>query len=170
MAYGFALNKGYHGIITMDGNGKDSIDSIKNFIAKLNQGYDYVQASRFIKGGKSVNLPLSRWFSIRFIHAPILSLAAFHWYSDTTQGFRAYSARYLLDPRVKPFRKIFKKYELLAYLTVRATQLNFKVCEVATTRIYPKKESVPTKIHGFSSHFDLIITLMRTLFRSYHPK
>lgn len=115
-AYAYALEEKYDGIITIDGNGKDSVDTIPAFVAALDEGIDYAQASRFIAGGKGINTPLQRLIAIRLIHAPLLSLAGRRWLTDTTQGYRAYSARYLLDARVQPFRDIFVRYELLAYL------------------------------------------------------
>lgn len=66
-----------------------------------------MQASRYLPGGVSENTPALRDLAIRWIHAPALSLASgFHW-TDTTQGFRAYRRRVLLDPRVAPFRDLF---------------------------------------------------------------
>lgn len=62
------------------------------------------QDSRFIKGGKAVNTPLIRSISVRLIHAPIISLAAHQRFTDTTNAYRAYSAEYLWDERVKPLR------------------------------------------------------------------
>ncbi len=60
-------------------------------IEALQQGVDFVQASRFVPGGAGENTSQSRDFAIRFIHAPMLSLfSGFRW-TDTTQGFRAYS-------------------------------------------------------------------------------
>ena len=74
-------------------------DAIPRFIEAIEQGYAFVQASRFLAGGVAENTPKSRDLAIRFIHAPMLSLASgFHW-TDTTQGFRAYSRAMLLDPR-----------------------------------------------------------------------
>src|SRR5690606_39964037 len=141
----FALDQGYEGIITIDGNDKDDPEAIPRFIAALDEGVDFVQASRFLPGGIAENTPKSRDFAIRFIHAPCLSMASgFHW-TDTTQGFRAYSRRLLIDPRVAPFRDEFSTYELLAYLSYRAPKLGFICRELATTRRYPKGE-VPTKI------------------------
>lgn len=90
-AYAFVLDQGYQGIVTIDGNDKDDPEAIPRFIDALKQGVDFVQASRFIAGGVAENTPKSRDFAIRFIHAPMLSLfSGFHW-TDTTQGFRAYS-------------------------------------------------------------------------------
>lgn len=170
MAYSFALGKGYKGIITMDGNGKDGVDAIPLFIDKLDSGYDYVQGSRFISGGKEENTPLLRFIANRYIHAPLLSIAARHfWFTDTTNGFRAYSKRYLEDPRVEPFRSIFSKYELLAYLTVRASQIGYKVTEVPVTRVYPKGE-VPTKISAIKGNYDLLRTLFLTVIGYYSSK
>jgi len=168
-AYAWALLESYHGIITIDGNGKDGVDSVPLFAMALDDGYGYVQASRFLKGGRAENTPLSRLLAIRLIHAPVLSLAARQWLTDTTQGYRAYSSAYLLDPGTQPFRCIFQRYELLAYLTVRASQLGYKVKELPTSRVYPANEAVPTKISGFRALLDLLAVLWRTLRGDYHP-
>ena len=169
-AYAWALVQGYEGIITIDGNGKDGVETIPDFVKGLDEGYGYLQASRFKKGGHHENTPLARWLAIRLIHAPIQSLSAGVWLTDTTQGYRSYSSDYLLHPGVQPFRSIFSKYELLVYLTVRASQLGFKVKEIATRRIYPANEPTPTKISGLSSLVDLVMVVLSGLFRVYHPK
>ncbi|SDX83869.1 glycosyltransferase family 2 protein [Citreimonas salinaria] len=148
MAYAWCLDEGYRGIITVDGNGKDGVDAIPQFIAKLDKGYDYVQGSRYLPGGAAINTPTERTIANRLIHAPLLSLAGRRWLTDTTNGFRAYSARYLLDENVQPFRGIFQNYELLFYLTVRAGQLGYRVAQVPVRRVYPGKTAVPTKITG----------------------
>ena len=49
--YAWALEKGYQGILTIDGNDKDDPAPISLMLSKLAEGYDFVQASRFIKGG-----------------------------------------------------------------------------------------------------------------------
>lgn len=123
MGIWWALQRGYKGIITIDGNNKDSIEDVPGFIEKLEEGYDFVQGSRFIKGGKSINTPLIRALSVRLIHAPIISLTARWHFTDTTNAYRGYSAKYLTDERVQPLRDIFMSYELLAYLSVRAAHI-----------------------------------------------
>ena len=169
MGFHWALQRGYKGIITIDGNNKDSIEDVPRFVEKLNAGYDFVQGSRFIKGGHAVNTPLSRLVAVRGIHAPVISLAARHWYTDTTSAFRAHSAKYLTHPRVQPFREIFSGYELLAYLSVRATQLGLKVCEVPVTRAYPKKGKTPTKISPLKGNANLLKVLFRVARGKYDP-
>lgn len=167
--YAWALLEGYEGIITIDGNGKDGVDTVPLFSAALDEGHGYVQASRFLPGGYRENTPLARLLAIRLIHAPLLSLAAGTWLTDTTQGYRAYSSAYLLDERTQPFRAVFNRYELLAYLTVRASQLGYRVKEIATSRRYPANEAVPTKISGLRALVDLLAVVLRTVARGYHP-
>lgn len=167
-AYAFALDQGYEGIVTIDGNDKDDPEAIPRFIEALKQGIDFVQASRFIAGGVAENTPKSRDFAIRFIHAPMLSLfSGFHW-TDTTQGFRAYSRRMLLDPKVAPFRDVFMTYELLAYLSYRVPRLGYSCLELPTVRCYPKGE-VPTKISSIRGNFSVLQVLLNSCCGKYNP-
>ena len=165
----WSLQRGYEGILTIDGNDKDSIEDVPKFIDKLREGYDFVQGSRFIEGGKAINTPLIRYFAVRLIHAPIISLTAHHWFTDTTNAYRAYSSKYLSDERVKPLREIFSGYELLAYLSTRATQLNYRACEIPVTRAYPPAGKTPTKISFFKGNSDLMKILIKNLFGAYNP-
>lgn len=169
MAYAWALREGYTQIVTIDGNDKDDPADVVAILAALEAGHAYVQASRFIKGGVAVNTPPVRWLAIRLVHAPVISLLAGQWFTDTTQGFRGYSSAYLLHEGVQPFRDVFGVYELLAYLSVRATQLGMTAVEVPTTRIYPEGE-VPTKISALRGNLDLLVTLWRLAMRQYHPE
>ena len=165
----FCMNRGYKGFITIDGNDKDSIEDVPKFISKLKEGYDFVQGSRFIKGGRAVNTPLIRWLSVRLIHAPIISITAHYHFTDTTNAFRAYSRRYLSDDRVRPLRNIFVSYELLAYLSVRASQLGMRVCEVPVSRVYPEHGKTPTKISTFKGNLELLKILMNNFLGKYTP-
>lgn len=165
----WALRRGYRGVITIDGNYKDSIEDIPRFIQKLEEGYDLVQGSRFIKGGRAINTPLVRNLAVRLIHAPVISLTAGQRFTDTTNAYRAYSARYLSDERVAPLRDVFMTYELLAYLSVRATQLGYRACEIPVTRAYPRKGKTPTKISFFKGNGELMKILLRNLKGDYNP-
>ena len=169
MGIWWALERGYKGIITIDGNNKDSIEDVPRFIAKLEEGYDLVQGSRFVKGGVAVNTPWIRTVSVRLIHAPVISLTAGQWFTDTTNAYRGYSRRYLTDARVQPLRDVFMTYELLAYLSVRATQIGYKACEIPVTRAYPKNGKVPTKISFFRGNAELMKILFKNLFGAYNP-
>ncbi len=169
MGIWWALQRGYKGIVTIDGNNKDSIEDIPRFIDKLEEGYDFIQGSRFVKGGKAVNTPFIRLVSVKLIHAPLISLAARHRFTDTTNAYRAYSARYLRDKQVAPLRDIFMTYELLAYLSVRASQLGYRVCEIPVTRAYPRSGKTPTKISFLKGNYELMKILFKNLIGTYRP-
>lgn len=169
MGYAWCLRAGYRGIVTVDGNGKDGVERIPDIVDMLKDGYDYVQGSRYIKGGIAQNTPIDRAIANRFIHAPMLSLAGKYKYSDTTNGFRGYSSRYLTDPRVQPFRGIFMGYELLFYLTVRAGQIGMKVGQIGVSRCYPAGEAVPTKINSFSGRLAILKQAIAAALGKYNP-
>lgn len=167
-AYAFALDQNYDGIVTIDGNDKDDPEAIPRFIDALQNGVDFAQASRFISGGIAENTPKSRDFAIRFIHAPMLSAASGFRWTDTTQGFRAYSRKLLLDPDIAPFRDVFMTYELLAYLSYRAPKLGYRCIELAAIRKYPKGE-VPTKISSIRGNLSVLNVLFKACFGNYNP-
>ena len=156
MGLWWAVERGYEGFITIDGNNKDSIEDVPAFIKRLDAGYDFIQGSRFIKGGSAVNTPVIRWLAVNFIHAPVISLTAKKRFTDTTNAYRAYSKRYITHPDVQPFRDIFMTYELLAYLSVKASRLGLKTCEIPVTREYPKNGKTPTKIKGLRGNAMLL--------------
>jgi glycosyltransferase involved in cell wall biosynthesis len=169
MAFAWALERGYEGIITMDGNNKDDPAALPQFVAALDEGCDHAQGSRYIPGGKAVNTPPSRYWGVKLLHAPLLSRAAGFRYTDTTNGFRAYSRRFLEDNRVAPFRDVFSGYELHYYLAIRAARLGFNVCEVPVTRAYPAKGRSPTKISPVRGNLQVLGTLLRACRHRYDP-
>lgn len=169
MAFAWAIDRGYKGVVVMDGNGKDGPDAIPRFVDKLEDGFDHVQGSRFIPGGVSENLPFSRWLGVRFLHAPLLSLAGRFRYTDTTNGFRGYSRRFLEDPRVAAFREVFSGYELHYYLAIRAARLGFRVCEIPVARRYPAHGPTPTKISPVRGNLRVLNCLFAACLGRYNP-
>jgi dolichol-phosphate mannosyltransferase len=170
MMFDYALDQGYEGMVALDGNGKDGVEAIPSFVAALEQGYDFVQGSRFLPGGEERNTPLDRKLGSKLLHAPLISLAARFRYTDTTNGFRAFSARFLLDPRVQPFRDVFDTYNLHYYLAIRAPRLGFRVKELPVKRIYPPAGPTPSKISGFAGKFAILKLLFLASAGRYNPK
>lgn len=169
MAFHFALLRGYDGIVVMDGNNKDDPASIPSFVRALDSGADHVQGSRFIAGGAHENTPLSRLLGVRLVHAPLLSLAARFRFTDTTNGFRAYSMRLLTDRSVDLFRDVFIGYELHYYLAIRAPRLGFATVEVPVTRRYPAKGPTPTKITPVRGNIQVLVTLLKACTGRFNP-
>ena len=170
MGIWWTLERGYTGLITIDGNDKDGIEDVLRFLETHRDGYDLIHGSRFIRGGKAINTPAARYLAVRLLHAPVISLTARQWFTDTTNAYRAYSTAYLRDPRVAPLWEVFAGYELLAYLSVRATQLGYRACEIPVTRAYPKTGKTPTKISFLKGNWNLIQILFRNLCHAYDPK
>lgn len=169
MAFDYALKEGYAGVVLVDGNDKDETAEAARFIAALEEGFDFVQGSRFIPGGKAIRNPASRVWGIRLLHAPAISLSAGVRYTDTTNGFRAYSRRLLEDPRVAVFRDVLAGYELHYYLAIRAARIGLRVKEVPVTRIYPEDGSVPTKIGGWRGNVRILGVLGATCLHRFDP-
>lgn len=169
MGFYWAMLRGYEGIITIDGNNKDSIEDVSKFIKKLDEGYDFIQGSRFIAGGQAINTPIVRHLAVTMIHAPIVSFTAKEKFTDTTNNFRGYSKKYIMHPLVQPFRPVFKSYELLAYLSTRASQLKLKTCEIPVSRCYPNTGKIPTKISPLKGNAELMKILLTNAAGRYNP-
>jgi dolichol-phosphate mannosyltransferase len=170
MAYAWALKRGYEGVVIIDGNGKDSFEDIPNFITKLDEGYDHIQGSRFIPGGHHENTPLSRLIGLKVLHVPLMRLASGFKYTDTTNGFRAYSTKLLSYPYIAIFRERFDGYELHYYLAVKAAKLGFKCIEIPVTRKYPATGKTPTKISPIKGNLQVIERLINVVIGKYDKK
>jgi dolichol-phosphate mannosyltransferase len=165
----YGLKEGYEGVILIDGNNKDDPAAIPEFAKKIDQGFDFIQGSRFVPGGKALHNPLSRLLGIKLLHAPLLSLFSGVRYTDTTNGFRAFNRAFLADPRVAAFRDVFTGYEYHYYLSLMAGQLGFKVIEIPVTREYPEGAPPPSKIKGVRANLSIIQTLLKVCFGGYAP-
>jgi dolichol-phosphate mannosyltransferase len=168
MAFAWALQQRYDGVVLVDGNDKDDTSALPLFLDELSRGADFVQGSRYVSGGEGVNTPLLREIGVRLLHAPAISLAARFVYTDTTNGFRAYSARLLRDERVAPFRDVFRGYELHYYLSIRAARLGFKVVEVPVRREYPRGPP-PSKIRGLRGGATVLQALAAACLGRFDP-
>ena len=169
MAIDFVMSEGYDGLIVIDGNGKDDYSAIPRFVELLDAGYDHIQGSRYVPGGQGINTPLSRTIGVKLLHAPLISLAAGARYTDTTNGFRAYSRRLLTDPRVQPLRDVFMAYELHYYLAIRAARLGMRVTETPVTRRYPETGKTPTKISPIRGNLLILRTLAAAALGKFNP-
>jgi dolichol-phosphate mannosyltransferase len=169
MGYAHALKQGYEGVITIDGNHKDGVEAIFDFIRELEAGYDFIQGSRFIAGGQAINTPWIRHLAVKWVHVPLTNLATGFNYTDTTNGFRGYSRRFLLHPDVQPFRDIFISYELIAYLSFQAPRTGLRIKEIPVIRRYPDRGEIPTKISRFKGNWQLLMILLKVLLGKFNP-
>ena len=169
MALHFIFNEGYEGVILIDGNNKDGVEALPRHIEKLDEGYDFVQGSRFMHGGVERNTPFLRRVGIRAIMAPLIWLGTGFWYTDATNGFRGYSTSYLSDRRVEPLRNCFVTFNLQYFLSVRAPKLGLKVVEIPVERAYPREGPLPSKTVGVRRNFIAWWEMVLTVLGRYDP-
>ncbi len=151
----WALQRGYRGIITVDENSEEYMWHVPRLIEKLADGYDLVQGSRFVKE-KGMNRPL-----VQNIYARIISMTAHSKFTDAASPLRGYSSKYLGDRRVQPFRECFLTYDLQAYLSVRASQTGFRVCEIPIADVRRRWEKGPE---------GMMAVLLKNAMGAYAPK
>jgi len=133
----YGVDKGYDVMVVMAGNDKDDPTEIPKLVAPvLERGADYVQGSRYARGGAYGRMPLHRTILTRAYPWLVRVVTGFP-ITDATNGFRAISAKFLKDPRVNMDQDWLDRGELEYYLQLKALMLDFKVEEVAVTKIYP---------------------------------
>ncbi len=134
----YAQDHGYDVIIVMAGNGKDDPREIPRLLAAIEAGADYVQGSRFMRGGEWKNLPWHRFFAIKAL-TWTWSLCMRRRLTDVTNGFRAYRMSFLKRPEVQWDQPWLATYELEYYLHYYALKSGIPTREVPATKIYPTK-------------------------------
>ena len=170
IGFSWALEHGYKGVVVIDGNNKDSVNDIPNFVVKLQEGYHHVQGSRFIPGGKAINTPKSRLLGLKLLHVPVMRAASGFKYTDTTNGFRAYSRELLQDKELSIFRDVFTGYEVHYYLACQAPRLGYRCTEIPVTRQYPATGKTPTKISPIRGNLQVIERLFNVALGLYDNK
>lgn len=158
----------YKGVVTVDGNNKDSVEQVMDFVYLLNI-YDFVQGSRFIGRGNHENTPISRVLAMKLFSNPLLALSSGFKYTETMSAFRGFSMRIIDDERLNIFREIFQSWELQWYMANMIPKLGYKVIEIPQRRIYPKKGKIPTKIN-FIGNIRIVFQLIKVVLGFYNVK
>jgi dolichol-phosphate mannosyltransferase len=135
----YGLKNNYEYAVVMAGNNKDNPAEIPRVLNPvMYEGYDYIQGSRFLPGGKRVNNP--------FLRGLFSKLYPFVWTmftavrcTDVTNGFRAYTFKILKDPQVNIWQEWLDGYELEYYLHYKFLTLGYKFKEVPITKTYSHK-------------------------------
>jgi dolichol-phosphate mannosyltransferase len=169
-AIAYAMAEGYDGVIMIDGNGKDGVEGVSHFVRELENGADLIQGSRFLPGGEYDNIPMVRYYGIRYVFNPVLNFFCRFRFTDGMNGFKGVSRRLIEHPGVQPFRDIFHYYSLQYYFNYRPAHLGLKVMEVPVSRKYPKTGQIPTKIHGLKAYYKILRELAKTCLGYYNPR
>ena len=105
-----ALLDGAERVIEMDGGGSHMPSELPCFIEKLDEGYDCIWGSRFIKGGGFINNPLYR--TILSSGGTILAnLILGTKLKDMTSGYEAFQAHFLKNMNLDKFLSTGHMYQ-----------------------------------------------------------
>jgi len=145
----YAIQHSYNIIVIIAGNNKDNPNEIKRLITPITtEGFDFVQGSRFKKGGKYGKMPIYRLFATR-LHPILFSIITRKWVTESTNGFRAFKTSIFKDKRINIWQSWLDKYELEPFLYYKIIKLGYKIKEVPVSKIYPPKELSYTKMKPF---------------------
>ncbi|NBO18103.1 MAG: hypothetical protein EBV03_02555 [Proteobacteria bacterium] len=127
------------------------------FAAALDEGYDFLQGSRFMP--------------IRLVFNPLMRAASGFAYTDAINGFKGASRRLLEDPRLQPLRPVFVRYNLQYYLDYAAPRLGYRCREIPVSRHYQPASATPqSKISGPAAYLSILRELLCTVLGWYNPR
>lgn len=153
----YALDKQYDVLVIHAGNDKDDPLEIPALVEPIASGRaDFVQGSRYLRGGGFGNMPAYRMFATKVVHPGVFSLAARKRVTESTNGFRAFKVELLRDPRINWRQDWLDRYELEPYLLLKTIRLGYRHCEVPVTKIYPKHEQGYTKMRPFVDWWSIL--------------
>lgn len=144
-------------VLIMSSNGKMHPDEIPVVVGPIVENRaDYVQGSRFLKGGTSPGLTRFRNRAI-----PLFSLFASailgQRFTDITCGFRAYRLWLFEDPLVNLDQRWLDRYELELYIHYYACRKGLRMLEVPVTIDYSHLAAGrKTKMRPFTAWWSMI--------------
>jgi len=142
----YALANGYEILVPVSGTGKTPATNIPNLVNPIiNQGYDFVQGSRYLYKERKLSMPLHRSIGTKF-YSFIFSLLLNRKITDGSSGVRALRVAIFKDPRFLIDQNWLNRYELEPYLYYKTVRLGYKVKEVPMEVIYPKKNYTKMRV------------------------
>jgi len=152
----YALAHDFEGVLISSSNGKMVPGEFPKLLSHLDEGrFSYIQGSRFVEAGRSLNLPLFRALTIPLLSS-FFTLIFRQKMTDITCGLRAYKVSLLKDPRIHLDQEWLNRYELEYYLHIKfLRELKLEMLEVPVTIKYshlqPKRLSKIRPISGWWS-------------------
>jgi len=132
----YALEGGFDVVVVLAGNSKDDPREIPRFLrAIVEEGFDYVQGSRFLPKGRREKTPIFRLLFIR-LYPFLWTLLTGVRCTDVTNGFRAYRTGIFGDKRINIWQDWLEGYDLEYYLHFKVLKLGYKTKEVPVSKIY----------------------------------
>jgi dolichol-phosphate mannosyltransferase len=155
--FDFAVEGNYDVLVIQAGNDKDDPSEIPRLLGPISADRaDFVQGSRFLRGGGYGRTPLYRVLATRFVHPLLFSLFVGKRVTETTNGFRAFRVQVLRDARIDWRQDWLNQYELEPYLLFKAIRLGYRHCEVPVTKVYPPRRLGYTKMKPITGWWSIL--------------
>lgn len=155
--FGFAVRKGlesfsgdYVAIVMADLS--DRPTDLISYYRKIEQGYDCIFGSRFIKGGKTIDYPKIKYYLNRLTNNIIKGLFGIS-YNDTTNAFKLYKKETILG--LKPF--LSHHFNLTVELPLKAIVRGYSYTVVPNYWTNRKSGESKLKIKEMGSRYFFII-------------
>lgn len=152
----YGIDNGYDIAVIMSGDDQHEPKELPQVLGPLREGsVDFVQGSRRLTGGKSVDGPLFREVTTRLFSLFFTLITGFR-ITDGTNGFRAFFLSFLESDGVNIDQGWLNSYELEPYLLYKAViSKSTKVLEVPITVYYHGNRHQYSKMKPFSDWWRL---------------
>ena len=144
----YALEQGYDITVVMASDDQDVPSEVTWLLDPIvNEGYDYVHGSRYLKGGQRLNHPAYRTLTTR-LYSHLFRLLTGAPITDGTNGFRAFRTE--ICRRFALWQDWLDRYELEPYLYYQVVTQGLRWKEVPVTKVYPEDRTIGyTKMRPF---------------------
>ena len=157
----YAQQHAFDVIVIIAGNDKDRPTEIPRLLAPIQDDeFDFVQGSRYLKGGEYGKMPFYRRLATGMVHPWLFSLVSGMRITDSTNGFRAIRLSLFDDTRINLNQDWLDAYELEPYIFYKAIRLRYKVKEVPVTKIYPPRALGYTKMKPITGWWSILRPLI----------
>jgi glycosyltransferase involved in cell wall biosynthesis len=146
----------YDLLAVLAGDNQDDPKELYKSVDKIiDENFDYVQGSRWLKEGKRENMTLSRTI-LTWVYSLLFRILFRQKITDATNGFRVFKREILDNPRLNLWQDWLLQYELEPYLLIQTCRGGYKVTEVPVTKRYHSEMKDNTKMVPFKSWWSII--------------
>jgi len=153
IGFGYAIEKAYDAVITLDGDGQHDVDDIKGFVDKANKRGICVVVGNRMNNHKG--MPIVRYLTNRLMSL-LISLFCLKFIPDTQCGYRYISADILKKITLKS-----NDFEIETEILMKARKNGFTISSSDIRTIYRDEES---KIKPVRDTLRFIIYFVREMF------
>ncbi len=160
MGLGKALETGFRRasgdvIITTDADSTHDASLIPNMAELVNKGYDVVIGSRYVGGGKMLNVPLYRIIVSMFTSMVLHPILGIRDVKDMTSGYRAYS------PKVKNITITSAGFQSELEILYKISRLGAKIVEIPIVLEMRKKGNSKFKLFKTAKEYLWLVVRLR---------